>query len=252
MITPFNLSWFALVALMFYLPFVIANKYKEKTRKERLRFVKWFSIVSAILWLIYKYALSKDPDFGSFFIWDELPLQPCNTMIWLGIIACIFDYSVIMDYGFFIGIPCALMALIMPESEFIIVPILSIRAIGYYGTHALVVILGMLFVTMNLTDINYKNASRSVIFFMFMAICVHIVNIILRFTVHPGATYYFTFGFEENFLLAAFMRAIPIPLLYMAPIFIAAFPVTIIETFIITSIQKLKDILVSRSYVKLS
>ena len=96
MITPFNLPWFVLITLSFSLPFFIARKLEGKSRKEKLFFVKWFSIVSALLWVLYKYLLSIDPDF-SFVFWKELPLQPCNTMLWLGIIACILDngnYSV--------------------------------------------------------------------------------------------------------------------------------------------------------------
>lgn len=248
MITPFNLAWFVLILAQFSLPFFIAGFFKESTRKEKLSFVKWFSISTAILWVIYKYSLSKDPDFPLFFIWDELPLQPCNTMIWLGIIASLLDSDFIMDYGFYIGIPCALLALVMPESEFILVPILSPRAIGYYGTHALVVVLGVLFVSLGLVEVNYKNAFHSVLFFMFMASAAHIVNLLLRATVHPTATYYYTFGFDENFILAALKRMIPIPLLYMIPLFIVAFLVTFLETFIITSCQRMKENINSRNF----
>ena len=131
MITPFNLPWFVLITLSFSLPFFIARKLEGKSRKEKLFFVKWFSIVSALLWVLYKYLLSIDPDF-SFVFWKELPLQPCNTMLWLGIIACILDNETIMSYGYYIGIPCALLALMMPESGFITVSILSNKAIGYY------------------------------------------------------------------------------------------------------------------------
>ena len=248
MITPFNLPWFVLITLSFSLPFFIARKLEGKSRKEKLFFVKWFSIVSALLWVLYKYLLSIDPNF-SFVFWKELPLQPCNTMLWLGIIACILDNETIMSYGYYIGIPCALLALMMPESGFITVSILSNKAIGYYGTHALVVMQGLMFVSLGLCKIDYKSAILSVVFFIFMAFCAHIVNILLRVTVYPEATYYYTFGFDENFLLRVFKRFIPVPLLYMTPIFIASVFVTCLETLIITFLKRMKEVSATNRFV---
>lgn len=138
----------------------------------------------------------------------------------------------------------------MPESEFVTVSILSNKALGYYGTHSLVIMQGLLLVSLGLVKIDYKNAFRSVIFFIFMASCVHVVNMILRVTVFPEATYYYTFGFDENFLLVAFKRFIPVPLLCMTPIFLASFIVTYLETLIILFFRKVKETTPDNRYIE--
>ncbi|MBQ0070387.1 MAG: hypothetical protein KBS81_00780, partial [Spirochaetales bacterium] len=56
----------------------------------------------------------------------------------------------------------------------------------------------------------------------------------------PEATFYYTFGFDENFLLRAIKSFIPVPLLYMAPVFLATYGVAMLETYIIRLFQKKK------------
>ena len=201
----------------------------------------FLSIFTALFWVLYKVGIANDPEYV-FNIWNELPFYTCNTMVWLGIFACIFDNKSIMAYGYYVGVPCALLALFMPDSDFFCVPLLSMRGIGYYGTHAMVIILGLLFVTLNLFEIDYKNAAKSIVFFIAMSVLAHIFNIILRFTVFPEASYYYTFGLEENAALSFFYRLIPVPLLYFAPIFFLSLIVVIIETYIIRLFLKRKTI----------
>ena len=233
MISPFNPYWIILTVLEFTLPFILAFLYKDKTRDEKLRFLIYLSSATAIYWLIYKIGLYLDPEYPSFNIWNELPLHTCNTMIILGVLASILDNKSIMAFGFYVGVPCAFLALLMPDLDFVRLPILSSRALGYYGTHALVVIMGLLFASFGLFEINYRNATKAIGFFVLMATLVHVVNIVLRMTVFPDASYYYTFGFNENTLLRAFYSFIPVPLLYMAPIFILSLFVVYFETFII-------------------
>lgn len=232
-ISVFNAVWFGFMAITVLAIIGITRLLKDKTREQKLIFFRWFSIASFSLWILYKYGLSVDPDFENFIFWKELPLQPCNTMMWLAIIAAFFDVTIIMDYGFYVGIASALMALVMPETGFYDIPFFSIRALGFYGTHALVLMEGVLFVTLGLTKVSYKTALRSVIFFAGMACVMHFVNTMFRLTVFSEASYYFTYGNEDNFLLSAFKRFIPVNLLYMAPIFLIAYGVFSLETFLI-------------------
>ena len=238
MITPFNIYWTILFAIQFIIPFIVAAKTKGKTREEKLRIVKWFAVFAAIHWIFYKVSLFLDPDYPNFNIWNELPLYHCNTILWLGIIAAIYDIKAIMDYGFYIGIPCAILALMMPNLDFVSLPFFSFRAFGFYGTHMCVIILGLLFVTMGLTEISYKSVLRATLCFVIMTVAIHLVNIILRSTVFPEASYYYTFGFDENTILRALYRFIPVPLLYMVPIFFVALIIVWVETFIIRFVGK--------------
>ena len=238
MIEPFNLSWIILTILQFTIPFILASRYKDKTRDEKLRFLFYLSSATAILWLIYKIGLSIDPEYPSFNFWNELPFHACNTTIILGILASRFDKKTIMAYCFFVGVPCAFLSLLMPDLDFVRLPILSIRAIGYYGTHALIIVMGLLFALFGLFKINYKSAAKSIGFFVVMSTLIHVVNIILRLTVFPDASYYYTFGFDENTILRALYRFIPVPLLYMVPIFFIALIIVWVETFIIRFVGK--------------
>lgn len=237
-INVFNAVWFVFMGVTVATIAGITYLYRDKTRKEKLKFMRWFSIISFILWILYKYGLYVDPTFPEFNFWNELPLQPCNTMMWLAIISSFFDITIIMDYGFYVGIVAALMAILMPETGFYNIPFFSIKALGFYGTHALVLIMGVLFVTLKLTKVSYKNALRSAIFFFGMACAMFLVSFILRVTVFPEASYYFTFGNDDNFLLRAIKRFIPVNLVYLIPVIFIAYDAFLFETWAILSVKK--------------
>lgn len=244
-ISAFNATWFLLLALSAAAIIVVTKLLKDKDRRQKLNTIMWISIVTFIVWIIYKLGLYLFPEqVGTigrsepyvFNLWDELPLQPCNTMLWLGIFACAFDWKPVMAYGFYIGMFCALMALMMPEGGFYGISLFTFPGFGYYVTHFMVIVIGVLFVTTGLIEVSYKSCLKAMLFFMFMLCVVHIVNIILRATVFPEATYYYTFDDPDNNFILAYIRTnlVKVDLLYMiCPVALACFPADALVTFII-------------------
>lgn len=238
-ISVFNWVWFALMGITALAIVGITRLYKDKTREQKLTFLKWFSVISFVLWILYKYGLYADPTF-EFIFWKELPFQPCNTMMWLAIVAAFFDVTIIMDYGFYAGVASALLAILMPETGFYDIPFFSVRSLGFYGTHVLVIMMGVLYVSMGLTKVSYKNALRSIIFAVCMACVMHVMNTVIRLTVCSEASYYFTYGNEDNFILDTIKHVIPVNLIYLIPVFALAYGLFVLETLLFTLPSKLK------------
>lgn len=239
-INVFNYTWFILVALAVAYIIFVTKKFSSKTEEEKLSFLLKQSIFLCVFWVLYKVQLGFDAGYADLFeFWNELPLQPCNTVCWLSIIACVKKNKNIMAYSFYAGTVFALMALLMPSPGFYGISIFTPRCIGYYGTHLLVAITGILFATLGLFKIEVKSAIKADLCFLEIATIMHAINIIMRATVYPDASYYYTFGKDTNAILTTMHNIIPINYVYLLPFIALAIPIFIAETYAIKAIGQL-------------
>lgn len=240
-INSFNLIWFVLIAMTVLAIVFLTRKYKDKTEKEKLHFLLILSSATFVLWILYKVVLSQDESYADlFFFWNELPFYPCNTIIWLSIIASWKNNKQIMAYAFYFGCICAFLALLMPSEGFYGVSFFLPRCLGYYFTHMLVIVIGALFATFGLIEINRKSALQGALWFFGCTVFFHIVNTFMRLTgIYPDCSYYYTYG-SENSALQLVNSIIPINLVYMFPIHIVTYFVFLLEQFIINKLKGLK------------
>lgn len=233
-----NVTWFLLMLLSVLYILWTTKRYKNKSEEDKLNFLLKQSIILCISWILYKVGIYFDKDYTLFEFWNELPFYPCNTMIWLSIIACSKNSKTFMSYAFYTGALCASLALLMPSEGFYDINFFTARGIGFYGTHWFVIITGVQFVTFGLLELNTKSCIKAGLCFLGIALVIHFLNMLLRATVYPEATYYYTYRYEENALLAKIYDTIPINYFYLIPLAIVGTLFFMLETVIINSIRR--------------
>ena len=224
---PFNALFFEIFAALVLLLIIVSILLRKKDVKIKKTVVVAASLITLAGFFVYKYYLSIDPEFdalrasigmGGFNWWGELPLQLCNINLILIPIAVLSGRSELLGFCFFVGPLGALMALTMPGVEFSGVSILIPRMLGYYGTHFMVVILGLSIVTLGLYKPKFRDLPKIALAVICIAFVVFLFNMILRVTgVYPKANYFFSVETEGNFLLEIFRGWIPITFLYLLP-----------------------------------
>lgn len=238
-ISTFNYTWFLLLLLSAAYSVFITKKFKDKTEKEKITFMFRQAIVFSVCWILYKIGIGLDPEYTLFEFWNELPLQPCNTVIWLSVVAATTNNKSIMAYTFYAGILFALLALIMPSPGFYDINFFTARGLGYYLTHWFVIITGILYASLGLFKLDSKSALRASLTYLEIAAIMHLVNILMRATVYPEASYYYTFGNKDNAILTKVREIIPINLIYLVPFAAISYPVFLFENVVLKNLGRL-------------
>lgn len=216
-IAPFNATWFCFLAVLGVLIFLfslVLTPWSEARRRKLLAILGLFTVIYLF---VYKYLLFRDPGFP-FEAWNELPLQPCNLVAILLIPAALTGRRLLSGFCFYIGSLSALVALIMPVEGFSNIELFSVRAVGFYGFHALVLILAISLGTLGLYRPRYGDILPVLCITALLAAALHGVNLLLRATVYPGANYFFTCDLPPNALLDKLEQLVPVPLLFVLPL----------------------------------
>lgn len=232
-VAPLNGTWWALFVLT---ATAIAGIWLvrgrgRKSTKDNRRFLGWFGAITlAYLWG-YKTLLSLNPEFD-FQFWNELPLQPCNLIAILAILAAATDWQVLKNFCLCAGIPFAMVALLMPVDGFSQVPLLSVNAIGFYGFHGMVLALSVSFATLGVCRSRLRDIPGTAALLVGLGTAVHGVNVLLRATVFGGANYFYTFGLEGNVVLEGLWALLPMPLVYELPLLLVLIAVCLATTLL--------------------
>lgn len=206
-IKVFNSGWWTLfIATAILTGYIIYNPV----------LLKPLAVFAIISFIIYKYYLSIE--YEKFNIFNELPLNLCNINLIYYTIGIFTGNQIFLGFCFIVGPIGALMALLMPEEEFIDVKLFSGKGLGFYGTHFLLVAEGLL---VYLTGV-YKPAFSHILHFIVLGlvtvIIAHIINTVFRKTVCPEANYCFTYGFDSNPILKKAKQFININCIYLFPL----------------------------------
>ena len=175
--------------------------------------------------------MSFNPEFD-FQFWNELPLQPCNLIAILAILAAATDWQVLKNFCLCAGIPFAMVALLMPVDGFSQVPLFSVNAIGFYGFHGMVLALSVSFATLGVCRSRLRDIPGTAALLVGLGTAVHGVNVLLRATVFGGANYFYTFGLEGNVVLEGLWALLPMPLVYELPLLLVLIAVCLATTLL--------------------
>lgn len=189
----------------------------RRTREKRRRFVLALGVFTLLFLIAYRFALSREPSYF-FEFWNELPLHPCNLMVFLGIAAAAADRRLLQNFCFLAGTLSVLAALAAPLSSFSGISLLSSMGIGYYGFHGLALLLCLNFPVLGLTRPELRDLPPVLALSALLTGAAHLLNLLLRATVCPQANYFFTFGVPDNPLLGPLRAAIPVDLLFLLPL----------------------------------
>ena len=235
----FNLLFFAVFAAFLALLIVASLILKKRSEKAKRAVVVVVSLLTLIGYFVYKYLLSLDTAYdaitqnmGGFNWWGELPLQLCNINLILIPIAVLSMKKPLLSFCFYIAPLGALMAILMPQNGFSGYSLLLPRMLGFYGTHFMIVILGLSIVTFGLYRPKFKDIPLTVLALVIIALIVFGVNLLLRATgLHAKANYFFLMEPEGISILELFRKWIPIPFLYMLPSFVILVPYMALYAF---------------------
>ena len=90
--------------------------------------------------------------------------------------------------------------------------------LGYYGTHFMVMIMGLAMATFGLYKPRFKDLPRIIVAMLAIAFTVFMFDMILRLTgLYPNANYFFAVETEGNPILELFHGFLPYPFLYLLP-----------------------------------
>lgn len=221
-IRPFNPVFFGLVALIVLSLAGIRHFGKTHSVQQRERLLLILSAVNLVLFFVYKSCLSVDREFlvlsglERFNWFSELPLQLCNINLFLIPIGVLTRRRSLLGFSFYVAPLGAAMALLFPEVPFTGFSLFLPRILGFYCTHALLIVCGLALALLDFYRPTPRDYPGVIGTFVLLALGAHLINLILRATVCPGANYFFTFGADVS-ILNLFWRFIPYPFFYELP-----------------------------------
>lgn len=246
-IETFNLNFFILLAIIIFAIFIITYSLRNSSEKVKAIVLTGICVVNIVIFFIYKGFLSVDSDFlvisqmDRFNWFSELPLQLCNINMFLIPFGIITKNRSVLGFSFFIAPLGALMALIFPEAAFTGYSLALPRMWGFYFTHSVILISGILISSLGFYRPKYRDYGGITLTFIILSLSAHIINTVLRATVCPQANYFFTYGSDVS-ILNLFWKFIPVPFLYELPSLLILFA----YMGIVSSFFYIADLLKSR------
>ncbi len=223
MLDAFAPLWFVFLAVAVLLLPLSRYLLKDASKEKKSRVLLFLGIFVLLYLAVYKIALSRDTTYD-FSWWNELPLNLCNLAPIFLIFASALDCKPLYAYLYLNCSLGAIVALVVPEAEFVGAPLLSARGLGYWGFHFLVMFLALVPIVLGV----YRPKLRDVWVsgcLLFLSACVmHGVNALMRATVYEKANFFFTYGLEGNALADLLYGILPVNLLWlllMTPVYAA-------------------------------
>ena len=225
-ITPLNGVWWAVLLVLAALAALIwyirsggypAPRGFRNTEKKNRGFLAGLGLCTFCYLTVYKILLSRVPEFD-FQAWNELPLQPCNVVALLSIPAALCNARLLKGVCFYGGTVFAALALLMPVEGFSQIPLFSVRGLGFYGFHGLVLLLSVSFGTLRVYRPRYRDIPGVLAVLSVLTALAHGVNLLLRAFAYPDANYFYTCGLPGNTVLEGLRAAIPLDLVYELPL----------------------------------
>lgn len=222
-IKPFNGVFWCLLALVAAAVLLIGRAGRGMTEWRRARLLIALCACNIVIFFVYKGFLSVDREFVEIsgidrFNWfNELPLQLCNINMFLIPLGVLWKKRPVLGFSFFIAPLGALMALVFPEQPFCGYSLLTPRVLGFYLTHALLIVCGLSVLALGFYRPNPKDYPGIVSTFLILGLLAHGVNTLMRAAVCPHANYFFTYGADIS-ILNILWRMIPVPFVYELPL----------------------------------
>lgn len=218
-VRPFNLGFWLIAVLTAAALVALYLLGRGKTQRWREGMLLALCAFNLVFYFVYKGMLSHDAEFllvkgmEKFNWFDELPLQLCNINLFLIPIGVWTKKRPILGFSFFFAPLGALLAMVSPNAPFNGFSLALPRMIGYYGTHALLIVCGLALAVLNIYRPRRRDVGGILVALLALAVCMHGVNTLLRATVCPEANYFYTY-YSDISLIRLMWRLIPVPLLY--------------------------------------
>ena len=155
---------------------------------------------------------------GDFF--ESLPVSPWSIFVYIAIFVQITQRDSWIKFGYFIVVPLSVISLFVTPNYLTTASAWSLQALSYFLTNGLLVSYYILQLIWSGEYLSKKDILTSFLNYIIIVACVHIFNVILRFTtlgVH--ANYFGTMGEEYDILNKLLYKFIEVPLVHQLPFF---------------------------------
>ncbi len=240
-IEAFNLIYFSLLILTICLTILLTYLFKDKSEKAKKTLIVSMGVFDVVFFIIYKIWLSVDLE--TFNIWNELPFQLCNINMFLIPIGVLLNNKPLKAFGFYVAPLAALMAITFPEHDFHGNSILLFRNIGFYGTHLIIIIMGILICSLGFLKPKLSNIKSLLIGTVILSLGAFLLNLLLFALTNVETNYFFTMNTADISILNLFYNLIPIKYLYLLPSMV----ILIVYVLIINGGQKLLEIIKNKA-----
>ena len=214
-IKAFNIVWFLVISLFIAAAILVTIKFKNKEQKIKDKFMIILGISNIIFFVLYKVWLVFD-DFD-FVFWKELPLQLCNINMFLIIIAAKSKNKFLTVFSSYVAPLGAIMAMTFAEPGFTDNSIFLLRNIGFYGTHGIILMMGILLFTLGYQKPSFKDIIYLLPALVVLSFSAYLVNNLFGLIVNCKTNYFFTCSPSGIGLLETFWGWIPLEYLYLLP-----------------------------------
>lgn len=231
--TIFPLLNYYLLTVIFVM--VSYSLYKNKSSDSKVRYLYILCIINflAYLWNLYYFFI-----YGSHIL-TLLPLQLCNIAVFLIPASLILKKTILMDFAFYLCLPGALAAILIPSNDYAIV--YSGMTISYYIFHGLIFLIPLMMAHWKLYDPqpSVKKAIRLTVMVLLLGGTLHLFNVFMYQTFRIPANYFFTikdWSAPTNPAFALFAKWIPYDFFYLLP----ALPILYLYMLILFGISRTK------------
>ena len=211
-----NFWHFFVLFLTVALGVVASFIFKNRSAKTKMIFLWILALTNSAIYFIRTF---RECDEAWFIIWENLPLHLCGTTVFIFPIALLLKNPLLKNFCYFVSSAGGLMALLIPTSTFLGLPIYHISALSFYTQHMIITLFGVLLVTLKIIKPTWKSALGSIGVMGVMTVLCHLVNIGVPALGLGGPecapNYMFTVRADTNALLSMAYDIFPVKLAYL-------------------------------------
>jgi len=224
LINVFSPAWFMMFGLDIVLVIVLSLLLRKKSADFKGKVMAIVAVANCVLWVVYKFLLSRDPDFHFVFVM-ELPLHLCNLNLMLLVVAILTRKPGFLNFCFCFGVVGSLLSLLSPDPEFLNLSLLNYHRMGYWIYHHILFVQSILIVSSGFYRPHYREVPKSVIILMVMYFGMYLFNMLMRRLTHEDVNYLYTFGMPGNTIIEMLYKFLPVYPIYLVPALVVVVPV---------------------------
>lgn len=224
LINVFSPLWIMLFGLDLILVVVLTLLLRKKTADFKGKLMGIIAICNCVLWVVYKFLLSRDPDFEFIFAL-ELPFHLCNLNLMLLVVAIVTRKPGFLNFCFCFGVVGSLLSLLSPDPEFLNLSLFNYYRVGYWVYHHILFVQSILIVSSGFYLPSYREVPKSVLILLVMYFSMYLVNLLLRKLTGLPVNYLYTFGMPGNTIIDALYKFLPVYPVYLVPALVPVIPV---------------------------
>lgn len=176
-------------------------------------------------------------EYGRINWYNELPLFPCNVIVLMNPIAVLTRNRYLLAFSFFFSLVSPIPAIMAPCKGFEKYSLTKPRIFGFYMTHYLCMLNGLLLLIGGIFKPRYSDILPACVVFIIFSLIAFAINIyLIKSGKNKEANYFFTMNPDGNALLEMLYKKIKIKYVFVLPLVI---PFVLIF-FIITSVVNLR------------